>query len=210
LERGQAERRRQIDQQHEQELIRFEDKWNNEDFLLRFAKPSGFLLEVKKIERTLVISKDFEKAESYRKQAAALELAESGSAQQRAEREMKICHERLLQRQAIELDFFEDACLRAKFRFNAQREMAFSKLKVRQMSVQTEIERKRNSRETLPPLVPGVGAIGSESPIMTPRTVQRFSAYKTCENRPKIVVKPLGPITKKLGNRLRGIKLIAQ
>jgi hypothetical protein len=208
LTKDQRNRRKDLDKHHEEELNQFEDKWNREEFLMRFAKPSSYLLQVKKIERSLVMAKDFEKAELYRKQVASLEKEESVLAQHRAEREMKIQHQKLLDKQQIEVEAFERTCEQQRLVFLHDRELLLEKLHARQLSLTNEVEMRKNSRETLPPLIPGRGHFVTQESAMTPRTIQRFAAYKTCVKTPKVVVKPLGVINKKHGNKRRAESML--
>jgi hypothetical protein len=181
--------------------MRFEDKWNREGFLMRYAKPSPYLLQIKKIKRSFVMAKDFERAELYRRQVAALEKEESQAAQERAERGMKLQHQKLLEKQQTEVEAFERVRAHQKAVFEHDGALLLAKLTARRTSIENEVEMRKNSRETLPPMIPGRSIQVRQDCPMTPRTIARFSAYKACVKTPKVVVKPLGIINKKLANR---------
>jgi hypothetical protein len=202
-----SERRSQLVSHHNGELGLFEEKWNSQDYLIRFAKPSPYLLQVKKIERSLVLAKNFEKAEEYRRQAAALERAESGTAQQRAERAMQVQHRQLIQKQLGELRAFDEWARRDLIMLQHTRQLELVALTARQVSLRNEIEMRKNSKVVPPTVAPSKGA--DDGAVMTPRTIQRFSEYKTCIKQPKIIVKPLGTIGRKLGARRKPSTLLA-
>ena len=94
--------------QQNQELDSFEEQWNNEEYLRKFAKPSTNLLKLRNIEKTFVMMKDFEKAENIRKEIELLELEESNLAQQKVEEIMKKQQKKLLEKHNNENNIFEE------------------------------------------------------------------------------------------------------
>lgn len=194
----------------EQNLNSFEDHWNDEEFLMRYAKPSSVLLQAKRIERTLVIAKDFEGAEYYKKKVADLEKQESHEAQKRAEREMKKHYRKLTLKQEEDLDAF-DAYAKAQLEQLARdREAQLDSLIARQTKLQSEIDEmkalaKKEAKRSSPsrqaqmaalPLL-STGTAKSVDTAMTPRTAQRYAQFKCTIKKPKITIKPLGSINQK-------------
>ena len=45
----QKDRRAQLEKKHDDEFVQLEDKWNNPEFLKKYAKPSARLLHLKEI-----------------------------------------------------------------------------------------------------------------------------------------------------------------
>ena len=62
-----------LERQHVHELDQFEERWNDETFLKKFAKPSNELNGLRSIERTLVAGRDFAGAEETRAKIEMLE-----------------------------------------------------------------------------------------------------------------------------------------
>jgi hypothetical protein len=192
------EKRAGLARAHEHDLVEFEDRWNDEEFLLRFAKPSTHLLQIKAVERSLILQKDLERAEAYRVQVAQLEKAESAAAQERAEAEMRRQRAALLVRHDAEKMALKELCERGMRIIVTQREHALEPLVARMTTLKAEVDAAKHIRfETLPPLTQVKAANPTEEATMTPRTVQRYSAFKTNVKHPKIVVKPLGNIIRK-------------
>jgi siroheme synthase (precorrin-2 oxidase/ferrochelatase) len=192
------DRRRQLEAGLEKELDEFETKWNDETFLLRFAKPSTRLLELQGIVRSLVLQKDLERAETFRLQVAQLEKHESHNAQERAEAEMHKAHVALQQKQDGERLAFKTLCETEMRVLVSQRELGLAPLVARQAVMEAEADAARRVKfETLPPLTQVKAANPTDEATMTPRTVQRYAAFKTNVQHPKVVVRPLGVIVKK-------------
>jgi hypothetical protein len=114
--------REQFAQAFLRQLLRFKEKWNNEEFLLPYVKPSSHLLQVKKVKHSLILAKDFGKTEDYRLRVESLEKPESESAQRRAEERMQSEYGAFLQKQESERAAFDHGCRRALTVFMHQRE----------------------------------------------------------------------------------------
>jgi hypothetical protein len=195
----------EIDKKHAQELALFEDKWNDEEWLRQFAKPSSHLLAVKKIERSLVLSKDFERAEAAKRQVMRLEKEESSMAQKRAESEMKRQQQRLLEKHAADGRVFVDMAEKAIVAIESERLLLLEGLLARQIKLQSELEVAKDMKTVLPPLKVGQGPADQ---VMTPRTAQRYAAYKTVVGRPKVTVRPLGLVNRKIVRRRKRFSVI--
>jgi hypothetical protein len=199
-------RRCEMEQLHAEDLGKFEQRWNNEEFLARFAKPSSDLLAVKRVERLLVIAKDLEAAEAAKLRVARLEHEESESAQLRAEAEMRAQHAKMLQKQDSEMVMFVDTSNAQLAVIESQREQGLRALVARHAQLTAELESIRASRpQPLPAFNPQPGK--ADDVTMTPRTVQRYSAFKTNVGQPKVVVRPLGAIKQKTRGRVKRPKL---
>lgn len=98
-----------VKKRHIQELEDFENKWNDDDFLRKFTKPSAELLALKDRERRLARAKLFSEAKIFRQKATELEIYETKVAQERAYNEMKTQKAALIQRQAKEMELCMDS-----------------------------------------------------------------------------------------------------
>jgi hypothetical protein len=197
------DRRHELDEKHLRELSVFETKWNDEEFLRQFAKPSSHLLSLKRTERNLVLSKEFERAEEAKKEVVRLEKEESVEAQKHAEYEMKKQQIRLLERQVTEARALADAADKAILAMESERLQLLEGLLARQVKLEAELEAAKSIKPTcLPSLKQTKGQEKTEA-VMTPRTAQRYAVYKAVMNRPKVTVKPLGFVNRKIAQKRR-------
>jgi hypothetical protein len=186
-------------------LAAFEDKWNDEEFLRQFAKPSSHLLALKRVERSLVLAKDFDRAEAAKKEVARLEKEESFEAQKRAEGEMKKRQVRLLEKQAAEKHLCLEAAEKAMVVIESERLVLLEGLLSRQIKLTGELEAAKTTKPSaLPPLKSKRGK-ERDDVVMTPRTAQRYAAFKTVVHRPKVTVKPLGLVNRKIVKKKKRI-----
>jgi hypothetical protein len=178
-------------QRHATELRAFEDRWNDSEHLRKFAKPSSSLLEIKQIERSMVLTKMFDQAHSFKQKVRALEKVESGWAQDRAVSEMEKERDKLLRKQQLELENFDLHCARQTEVIRQAQELKKSAFNARQTKLASEIEDWTTHPATSlplssPPIFP--------KEVMTPRTAKRYSAFKRIAKPPVITVEPLGRV----------------
>ena len=206
LLKEEAEKQKQkkyaLEEQQDEELGAFEDKWNDQEFLAKFAKPSGKLLALKKTERSLILAKDFEKAEGYKTQVEELEKEESENAQVRAKTEMKQQYQRLLQKHENERTALAASSQKAIELLQHDRETQLTTLTAVQTKIQNQIDEMKSSRAApLPPLKPIRSRSATQElfpqEVMTPRTAQRLALYKARMTQPKVIVRPLGSISRR-------------
>jgi hypothetical protein len=187
-----AERLLQLSNQHAEQLNNFDKRWNNPDYLLRFAKPSSYLLQIIKIERSLVLSKDLEQAEFYRAKVAQLEKEESEAAQRSAEAKMRAQHVRIIARHEAEVSALKEQGVKSLELLRSQREQEERALIIRLKTIEGELELVRANRPLGLPTTRSNGSVQECS--MTPRTLQRYAAFKTNVIQPRVIVRPLGAI----------------
>lgn len=214
-----TDKRTQLINIHQETLNNFEDHWNDEDFLIKYARPSSNLLQTKKIERSFVLVKDFEGAENCRKKVAELEKLESQQAQKRARSEMEKQYKKLTAKQDAEIDAFDDYARSQLELMSKDRSSQYETLIARQTKLQSQItEIKHPGRQSwtsasgpisLHSGSKGGTSLGTSLPslsqgknnqlenLMTPRTIQRYALFKTTMKQPKLTVKPLGAINQK-------------
>jgi hypothetical protein len=190
----QAERRQQLVLKHGEELDDFEDHWNNPEFLMKFAKPSGRLLEMKRQERSMILTKLFGQAEVLKKKVHDLEKDESQVAQNRAVYEMDKARSKMLEKHHLELRNFEQHCARQLEIIRQEQDLKMKPLLARQTKLMAEIDEwKMNPPTALPPMASALPELRHQS-VMTPRTAQRYSAFKAVSKQPRVVVRPLGNV----------------
>lgn len=213
-----TDKRAQIVNIHEETLNKFEEQWNDEVFLVKYAKPSSDLLQAKKVERSFVLNKDFEGAENCRKKVAELEKLESHEAQKKARSEMEKQYKKLTSKQDAEIESFDEMAKKQLELVSKDRSNQLEKLVARQSKLQSQLSDLKNpGRQSWTsasgPIRLNVGSRGSSlgtslpsldkksssqlENLMTPRTIQRYALFKTTIKQPKLTVKPLGSINQK-------------
>jgi len=185
------------------ELDSFEEQWNNEEYLRKFAKPSAKLLQLRNVERTFVMMKEFDKADGVRKEIEEMEREESQIAQSRAEDTMKRYQKKLLEKHGSELQQFDLVCRRSMEVLQKNNNMKRDSILARQAKLSIELETlKKRKPSLLPPLVTPSNQKESQEQVITPRTAQRYNVYKAVTRNPKITVKPLGSFMGRKKTRL--------
>jgi predicted PolB exonuclease-like 3'-5' exonuclease len=84
-----AARCQELELKQGEELDSFEDKWNDAEFLKKYARPSAQLIQMKVTERSLILLKMFDEAAALQKQIREMEKRESDMAQRLAECDME-------------------------------------------------------------------------------------------------------------------------
>ena len=187
------DRKRQLLAQQDHEMDDFEAHWNDEDFLtMSFARPSSTLLQLKTTERQLIITKDFHRAEEIRKKCEALEKEESIAAQRNAYQEMEKAQKKIETRHRMELEVCEQHYKKNVNNLQRNHDIKMLALEARRSKLQKEIDEfKHPNALTLPKFTPTPDNVET---VMTARTAQRYSTFKSAMKSPKITVKPLGKI----------------
>jgi hypothetical protein len=142
----------------------------------------------------MLLTKMFGQAEILKRQVRELEKEESGTAQNIAVAEMEREKRTILAKHALELQGFEQYCVREKAEIKRVQELKMQSLLARQTKLETEIEElTSNPPITLPPVASSLPDLRHPA-AMTPRTAQRYSAFKRIEKGPTISVHPLGSV----------------
>jgi hypothetical protein len=195
-EQRQALRQHHLVRQHAEELQMFEDHWNDADYLRRFSKPSPHLLELTKIERSLVLAKDLEQAEIYHAMVVRRENAESEAAQRRMEVQMRDQQKKIIARHEAEVIALKEQGTKNIELLVSQREQQARGMIVQLQIAESELNAARATKlPGVPPMRPSESAL--EDGSMTKRTLQRYAEFKTNVKQPRVIVRPPGPIKMK-------------
>lgn len=218
----------EIIQNQETELDQFESKWNDEEFLRKFTKPSSSLIAKQSLQHSYVLMKDFDRAEELKNEIESMEKSESRVAQNKAENEMLKEQKKLIEKHQNEIDSFNQFSKRQIDIIKSRQEVKLEPLIARKKKLEIECNslKKLRAEQLNSPSLPSIqfranSSLNSPSPssrlstktpsygsrsglanpalesVMTPRTLQRYSSYKTRIVNPKITLKPLGKIITK-------------
>lgn len=111
-----------LKQRNQQELDEFEQKWQNEEFLAQYNKPSARLLSMRSIEQTFAAAKLFDRAKEAKKQADELQKVETEEQRRRAMEDMKVQYDTIIAKQENALDCFSQWSEREKTNMELKRE----------------------------------------------------------------------------------------
>lgn len=194
---------------HDAEMQQLEEKWNSEEFLRKFTKPSAGLLELKAVERSMVIAKMFDKAKQVRERAEQLQKIESKEQQKRATEEMKIERKRLRERQKRETQTLQEKCdqILLVVKKTMQKEESPYKARIEKLEkLVADLKSGNDNRgKTIVPSMVQANAVSSPrakgNELVTARTAFKLSAYKATAQSMKLNIKPLGCISKKTKKR---------
>ena len=100
-------KRKELEKSHEDQMASFEKLWN-EDMPRKYRKPSPHLLQIKKVEKSLALSCDFERAKQVHQEYEQLAAKELEQAQENLNRDYEAAHTKLVQKQQQEIKNFEE------------------------------------------------------------------------------------------------------
>lgn len=100
-------KREELQKHHQQQLEAFEQMWA-EDMPRKYRKPSPYLLQIKKIERSLASTNEFERAKQIHMEYEKQAQIEQEQAQHNLNRDYQIAQNKLFQKQQQELSNFEE------------------------------------------------------------------------------------------------------
>jgi hypothetical protein len=195
-ERDLLQRVKDLQVVHQQQLQAFEQKWNSDEFLRRYTKPSPQLLQMKAIEKSMVMSKMFDQAKLIRKSAVSTEKAVTSDRQEVARHEMALERQRIFARQEREIDQIKAKC-------NQLYNIAKKQIGVDERPMVAQIAHYEKMLEALsgvsefdtvitPATV--VTTQRASTQLASSRTIFKFSAYKSAAQNLKLKIQPMGAV----------------
>lgn len=195
-ENKQKNRRKTLIAQQNLELDEFEEHWNDETFLrMNFAKPSSQLLMLKQLERQMILAKMFDRADEIKKKSIELEKKESAEAQETAYQERDKAQKKIEERHKLALDVFEQHSKKIINQIQRNHDIKMQALEARKTKLESEIEEMKRTQTSAPLKLSPIPE--NVETVMTARTAQRYSSYKTTKKSPMITIKPLGKIKRR-------------
>jgi hypothetical protein len=195
------ERIRKVFEAHEEELNAFDEKWNDENYLSRFAKPSPHLLQLKAQERSMVLAKLFHRAKEMRRESALIEAQDTKNAQKRAIDEMKIQKKNMTTRQDTELECINNKCMEQLDIIKRQKsieERPYRK-RIKKLEIQLEDLQRNDGNQfkqvTYYQAQQFTSRTVPEREYPSVRATSRILMSRKKEVPPKLAIKPLGQVT---------------
>lgn len=193
------DRMRELAERQAQELDDFEAQWNDEDFLRRFSKPSPHLLQLKAQERSMVMTKLFDRAKEYKRMARNVERYDTEQAQKRATSEMKFQKKTLIERHDKELEVMNEKVNQQLDILRRQRDVEEVPYIARVKKLENLYETMKNSGPTqnknLILIQTGYNSkTARERELPSVRATQRLILSRKEGMAPKLSIKPLGKV----------------
>ena len=121
-----------------------------------------------------------------------MEKSESEEAQRNAFAEMEKAQKKIEARHKVELEVCEQHYQKNVNEIKRKHNILMLALEARRSKLEKEIDFLKHSNSlNVPKVTPTPDNVET---VMTPRTVQRYTTYKSATKSPKITVKPLGKI----------------
>lgn len=151
------QRTNELDEKQSKQLEEFEKVWSTEK-PQKYRKPSSKLLELKKIERTLALSGEFDKARSIHSEAEQLAAKEQKELQAALIRDYRSAKESFLSKQRQEKQKFLQTRLEARSTMEIQKDSEYNKFVKRTAVVQDKYkDAQRAARERSGQIKPDYG-----------------------------------------------------
>jgi len=175
----QNELRRAFESKRQKEQADFEAFWDSQEAFIPFNKPSPQLLQLRKVQKALALSKSFDQAKVVKMQADEIQKRETQEAEKRALEAMTNAQRALEQKQQKEYECFMEKERRTENFLKSEREKALKPIEmlIHQLSCNTESSNNANPISILTARAKNPRNDCSIPPI-TPRTSRAYHEFK--------------------------------
>jgi hypothetical protein len=104
----QWEQRQTLSDEHREELLEYEGRWNGPAALIPFSKPSPELLRLRTMQKSLAVANRFREAKEVKERADTMQAAEARSGEERAMLAIRQGFQALRERQHREMICFDE------------------------------------------------------------------------------------------------------
>lgn len=205
----QKKRRFELDEKLANQQKMFESYWSNPNNLIMFNKPSPKLLELKKQQKILAITKNFEGAKQVKKMAEDLQIIETKEAQKRAVAAMKIQYQKLIDDQNREIDCFNEHEKRIEVFMKAERHKAIDPqiMLIRQLETIRDKDKPLNKKPRKVVFVSNrrTRTLRTETalPPASPRTSRAMSNFRFAEEPERLQITGIN-VKKEIRSKMSG------
>lgn len=210
----QKENQKKLEQAHDEEMRAFEEKWSTSSSMMKYTKPSPKLIQLRKLQKNLAISHQFEEAKRVKLSADAQQLKESEEAKKRAEQTMINEYDALLEKQKREKQCFYDHQKTTELFLKNQQCRVLQPLEMQMKQLKTAINKDKPTnlkpRKFTFQSTAKTKIAAAELNPTSPRIVNKFVRYKKNEEAPKLSINGLDVrkiICKKRGSSVQPKRL---
>lgn len=175
---------------HQEARELYQDQWRDPAMMIPFNKPSTRLLQLRKIQKSLALTKKFAEAKRIKMQADDLALIEAEDAKRRAYDVIRKGYQTLLEQQAKEIECFDEHQRRSENYILLEKMRLTEPIKklIHSLEISQDHDTKAPLTSTIPQntMVRGVKVSPRSTDAATPRTVKRLKDYKVNDEPPKL------------------------
>ena len=167
-----------------QEVNEFKAKWQSEEFVRQFNKPSVRLLQLRDIEKKLALQRKYTEAKQMKKMADDVQKQEERDIQRQLQEKMRSDFTKLRQRHKSEIAKLERFYSEQEqdIRLKMKRELDSLEKAMKAMEMKQNAPVKRRYYTPKPRAADDMTSLEPTSTIPTPRTLQRFTQYRNERN----------------------------
>ena len=173
------QKEKELNDRHKKQMDEFEETWRN-DKPQRYRKPSNKLLQLKHIEKSLVISGQYQQARSIHNEAENLVQQETNDLQELLLKDYKEAKDALLKKQKNEKEKLNDARKQGRETLESQKKTELNQMNKRKIVRQEKYKAAQKSKERSP-------AVRLNYPASIANAYQKKNKY------PENVIPPLIP-----------------
>lgn len=194
----QTKQRELLRQRQENEIEEFESEWADTSIMIPYTKASPTLLQVRKIQKYMAITKMYSDARQVKQIGDEIQQNETINAQEKAVTAMRMSYNNIILRQQKETECFNDHERRTEIFLKAEREKVLHPIQMQIKAIENHIaERKPPNLKpgklpyTSNPRNRAMTRVGRFSQLSSPRTRHAFTSYKATDETPHLTINGL-------------------
>ncbi|OHT12986.1 hypothetical protein TRFO_16937 [Tritrichomonas foetus] len=178
----QKKMRKVLLKQHQEEQIKYEEKWAEPNMMIPFNKPSSQLLQLRKQQKSLALTKKFTEAKALKAKADQLQKLEAADAEKRAIAAIRNGYQILLDKQKRELECFDEHERRSYTYINSEKMKLIEPLEKLYRSLNITKE------DRIDPHTMSKREVKKDErlPQATPRSKKTYNEFRTTEDTSKL------------------------
>jgi type II secretory pathway pseudopilin PulG len=197
IQRDLKTRMADLDATHHEQMQAFEKKWNSEDFLRRYTKPTPQLIQLKAVEKSMVVARMFDQAKLVRRNAHSAEKQETLERQDMARHEMMLERQQIIDRHTREKSHLKSKCSELLDVGKRQIETEERPFLAHVARFERVVEELKSGAANEPLITPSIAVTSPGRAcyeLVSARTVKKFAAYKVAPQTPKLKIQPMGTV----------------
>ena len=178
-----------IHMDHDRRVNEYVRKWEKDDALLSFSKPSPTLALLREREKNMILSKNFSIAADLKKQADLLEKQETKNAQKAAQMQLQKERDEIENKKDSQIQQLDNSISRQCERINRERQMRIQPLMTRMKKLNTDKGVKYFPEPKVDTSDAMTEAARKPMALMTPDTRTKFNRFKQSAPLKKLQMK---------------------
>ena len=172
-----------FDKLQDEELRKFDEKWDDPNYLRIYSKPSSQLNQLRKIEKKLVLTKRYADADEVRKRIDIMEMEETEAMQKRGIEDMSAQRNLLVEQQEVNRENFTVALKQKLSMMKKERDDALEAIKKKIAKLEKKIDEVRNEAIQWKPT--------TITSIVTPRASTQMAKFRNESYFKPLRIKPM-------------------